>query len=45
MRIEGARICELCAFDSPWGHCVASGNDVPAFHAFFDQAARDLLAG
>ncbi len=44
--IEAAAIAgaELRVFDSPWGHCVASGNDVPAFHAFFDQAVRDLLA-
>jgi len=34
---------ELRVFDSPWGHCVASGDSVPAFHTFFDQAVRDLL--
>ena len=36
---------ELRVFDSPWGHCVASGDSVPAFHAFFDRAAGELLAG
>ena len=34
---------ELRPFNSPWGHCVASGNSVPAFHAFLDDAARELL--
>ena len=36
---------ELRVFETTWGHCVASGNSVPAFHAFFDQAVRDLLDG
>ncbi|MBT7615560.1 MAG: hypothetical protein HN577_20390, partial [Rhodospirillaceae bacterium] len=36
---------ELRVFDTTWGHCVASGNSVPAFHTFFDQAVRDLLEG
>lgn len=34
---------ELRVFDTTWGHCVASGNSVPAFHAYFDQAVQDLL--
>lgn len=34
---------ELRVFDSPWGHCVASGNNVPEFHRFLDAAARELL--
>ena len=34
---------ELRVFPSPWGHCVASGNNVPVFHHFLDAAARELL--
>ena len=34
---------ELRVFQTVWGHCAASGNAVPAFDAFYDQAVRDLL--
>ncbi len=34
---------ELRVFQSPWGHCVASGRNDPGFHQFLDQAVRDLL--
>ena len=36
---------ELRVFETHWGHCAASGLSVPAFHAFFDKAAGDLLNG
>ncbi len=35
---------ELRVFDSPWGHCVASPGNEPAFEAFLDAAARELLS-
>ena len=35
---------ELRVFDTVWGHCCASGNNEPAFHRFFDEAAAELLA-
>ncbi len=34
---------ELRVFDSPWGHCVASPGNVPAFHEYLDAAAAELL--
>ncbi len=33
---------ELRVFHSPWGHCVASPGNEPAFSRFLDQAVRDL---
>ena len=33
----------LRAFDSPWGHCVASPGNEPAFERFLDSCIRDLL--
>ena len=35
---------ELRPFDSPWGHCVASPGNEPAFARFLDQAIGELLA-
>jgi homoserine O-acetyltransferase len=35
---------ELRPFDSPWGHCVASPGNEPAFERFLDQAISELLA-
>ena len=34
---------ELRPFDSPWGHCVASPGNEPAFEAFLDSCIRELL--
>ncbi|WP_282607140.1 alpha/beta fold hydrolase [Pelagibius sp. Alg239-R121] len=34
---------ELRPFTSPWGHCVASPGNEPAFEAFLDAAVRDLM--
>ena len=34
---------ELRVFETVWGHCVASGRTVPAFHAFLDAAIGELL--
>jgi len=34
---------ELRPFDSPWGHCVASPGNEPAFARHLDQCARELL--
>ena len=34
---------ELRPYDSPWGHCVASPGNDPAFARFLDECARDLL--
>ena len=36
---------ELRVFDSPWGHCVASGNNDSRFHKFLDSAVRELIDG
>ena len=33
----------LRPFDSPWGHCVASPGNEPAFEKFLDQAISDLV--
>lgn len=43
--IEAAAIsnAQLRPFQSPWGHCVASPGNVPAFQAFLDQAVRELI--
>ena len=35
---------ELRPFDSPWGHCVASPGNEPAFERFLDEAISELLA-
>jgi len=35
---------ELRTFPSPWGHCVASPGNEPAFERFLDQSIRELLA-
>lgn len=34
---------DLRPYDSPWGHCVPSPGNVPAFHAFLDDCIRELL--
>ena len=34
---------ELRIFESPWGHCVASPGNEPAFHKFMDKAILELL--
>lgn len=34
---------ELRPFDSPWGHCVASPGNEPAFQRFLDEAFAELL--
>ncbi len=34
---------ELRIYESPWGHCVASPGNDPAFEAFLDAAIRELL--
>lgn len=34
---------ELRPFDSPWGHCVASPGNEPAFARFLDRCISDLL--
>ena len=36
---------ELRVYNSPWGHCVASPGNVPAFHDFLDGCIRELLDG
>ncbi|MDJ0778591.1 MAG: alpha/beta fold hydrolase [Gammaproteobacteria bacterium] len=35
---------ELRVYESPWGHCVASPGNDPAFETFLDSAIRELLA-
>jgi len=35
---------ELRPYDTHWGHCVASGNNDPAFQRFLDEAAASLLS-
>ena len=35
---------ELRIYQSPWGHCVASPGNDPAFVRYLDQAIRELLA-
>ncbi len=35
---------DLRPFDSPWGHCVASPGNEPAFARFLDHCASELLA-
>ena len=35
---------ELRPFESPWGHCVATPGNEPAFAAFLDAALNELLA-
>jgi homoserine O-acetyltransferase len=37
------RRAELRVFQSPWGHCVASPGNEPAFARFLDDALRDLM--
>ena len=34
---------ELRVYESPWGHCVASGGNDPKFQDFLDQAITDLI--
>ena len=34
---------ELRVYQSPWGHCVASPGNDPAFTEFLDKAIRDLI--
>ena len=34
---------ELRPYDSPWGHCVASPGNEPAFQRFLDRAIAELL--
>lgn len=34
---------ELRTYETDWGHCCASGQNDPPFHAFFDRAVGDLL--
>ncbi len=36
---------ELRVFNSPWGHCVASPGNVPAFAKFLDDCILELLDG
>ena len=45
-RREVARMpnAELRPYETDWGHCVASGDNDPAFHRFLDEAASELLA-
>ncbi|MEQ8664267.1 MAG: alpha/beta fold hydrolase [Rhodospirillales bacterium] len=45
-RREVARMpnAELRPYETDWGHCVASGDNDPAFHRFLDAAAAELLA-
>ena len=40
---EHMRHAELRVFNSPWGHCVASPGNEPAFEAFLDDCVRELL--
>lgn len=35
---------ELRPYETHWGHCVASGNNDPAFQRFLDEAAATLLS-
>jgi len=35
----------LRPFDSPWGHCVASPGNEPAFERFLDNCINELLSG
>lgn len=39
------RNAELRVFSSPWGHCVASPGNEPAFAAFLDDSISELLDG
>ncbi len=34
---------DIRVFDSPWGHCVASPGNEPAFEKFLDDCLRELL--
>ncbi len=43
IEVAGMPRAELRVFETDWGHCVASGGAVPAFHAFLDEAIGDLL--
>ena len=35
---------DLRVYESPWGHCVASPGNEPAFQDFLDSAIREVLA-
>lgn len=43
IEVRQMRSAELRPFDSPWGHCVASPGNEPAFAAFLDGCIRELL--
>ena len=43
IEVAGMPNAELRVFETDWGHCVASGHAVSAFHDFLDQAIRDLI--
>lgn len=42
--VSHMRNAELRPYETHWGHCVASGNNDPAFQRFLDQAIADLFA-
>ncbi len=43
IEVKGMPDAELRVYPTVWGHCVASGHAVPAFHDFLDEAIRDLI--
>lgn len=43
LEVSSMKNAELRIINSPWGHCVASGNSVPAFHHALDAAINDLI--
>lgn len=45
IEIGHMRNAELRVFTSPWGHCVASPGNVPAFAEFLDDSISELLDG
>ncbi len=44
IEIEHIRNGQLRVYESPWGHCVASPGNDPDFHAYLDEAIRELLS-
>lgn len=43
IEIEQITDAELRIYQSPWGHCVASPGNDPAFEKYLDQAISELL--
>jgi homoserine O-acetyltransferase len=43
LEVEHIKNGELRVYQSPWGHCVASPGNDPAFEHYLDQAIKELL--